>query len=198
MGLTFTADYESWGTTVSTELKVGGKNIEVTNENKEEYVDLLIDFLMNKSIEKMFKSFEKGFNKCCGGEVLSMIEPEDLEMLICGSKILDFNELKKSTVYQDGYNAESETVKRFWEVILEFTEDEKKKFLFFCTGCDRAPINGLGDLKFYISKHGNNDELLPSVHTCFNHFLLPDYSTKDILREKLLKAIHNSEGFGLI
>lgn len=63
-----------------------------------------------------------------------MIEPEDLEMLICGSKILDFKELKKTTIYQDGFTEESITVQRFWEVIEEFTEDEKKKFLFFCTG----------------------------------------------------------------
>lgn len=198
MGLTFTADYESWGTTVWIELKEGGKDIEVTNDNKEEYVELFIDFMMNKSIERWFASFKKGFDKCCRGEILPMIEPEDLEMLICGSKILDFKELKKTTIYQDGFTEESVTVQRFWEVIEEFTEDEKKKFLFFCTGCDRAPINGLGELRFFISKHGSNDDLLPSVHTWFNHFLLPDYSNKDILREKLLKAIHNSEGFGLI
>lgn len=93
-----------------------------------------------------------------------MLEPEDLEMLICGSKILDFSALKKSTHYQDGYTAESQTIKNFWEVVTNFNEEEKKKFLFFCTGCDRAPINGLGDMKFFISKHGHDDQL-PSVHT---------------------------------
>lgn len=198
MGLHFTVDYDSWGATVSEELKEGGKEIEVTQDNKHEYVELYIDFMMNKSVEKWFTAFQKGFQKCCGGEILSMIEPEDLEMLVCGSKILDFSELKKATIYQDGFTEESQTVKYLWEVLEEFDEEEKKKFLFFCTGCDRAPINGLGDLKFYVSKHGNDDQLLPSVHTCFNHLLIPDYSSKDILREKLVKAIHNSEGFGLI
>ena len=127
-----------------------------------------------------------------------MLEPEDLEMLVCGSTKLDFDELEKITVYQDGYTKESTTIKRFWEVIKEFTDEEKRKFLAFCTGCDRAPINGLGSIKFYISKHGDNDLFLPSVHTCFNHLLIPDYSSKEILREKLIKAINNSEGFGLL
>lgn len=197
MGLNFTVEYDSWGAKVHEELKEGGKEIEVTNENKHEYVDLYVDFILNKSVEKWFNSFKKGFDKCCGGEVLSMLEPEDLEMIICGSKVLDFKELKKVTVYQDGFTAESQTVKNFWEVIDEFNEEEKKKFLFFCTGCDKAPINGLGDMKFYISKHSDNDDLLPSVHTCFNHLLLPDYSSKEILKAKLTKAIYNSEGFGL-
>jgi len=198
MGLTFTAEYESWGSKVVEELKDNGKDIDVTNDNKQEYIDLFVDFMISKSVQEKFSAFKKGFTKCCGGEILTMVEPEDLEMLICGSKILDFNELKKSTVYQDGFTAESEAVKYFWEVLEEFTEDEKRKLLSFCTGCDRAPINGLSDLKFFISKHGDNDMLLPSVHTCFNHLLLPNYSSKDILREKLMKAIHNSEGFGLI
>ena len=197
MGLNFTVEYDSWGAKVQEELKEGGKDVDVTNENKHEYVDLYLDFMLNKSVEKWFNSFKKGFDKCCGGEVLSMLEPEDLEMIICGSKILDFKELKKVTVYQDGYTAESPTVKNFWEVIDEFNEEEKKKFLFFCTGCDKAPINGLGDMKFYISKHSDNDDLLPSVHTCFNHLLLPDYSSKEVLKAKLTKAIYNEEGFGL-
>lgn len=198
MCLTFIADYESWGAKVCEELKEDGRNIDVTLENKEEYVELYIDFMMNKSIDKWFSSFKLGFEKCCGGEILSILEPEDLEMIICGSEVLDFEELKKSAVYQDGYHSESQAIKFFWEVLGQFTEEEKKKFLFFTTGCNKAPINGLKDLKLYISRHTDNDELLPSAHTCFNHLLLPDYSTVDILREKLVMAIQNSEGFGLM
>lgn len=39
---------------------------------------------------------------------------------------------------------------------------------------------------------------LPSAHTCFNHLLLPEYSSKEKLRERLLAAIHNAEGFGML
>jgi len=70
--------------------------------------------------------------------------------------------------------------------------------LFFCTGCDRAPIKGLGSLKLKISRTGADEESLPSVHTCFNHLVLPEYKSKEKFEIKLRMAIQNSEGFGLI
>lgn len=35
------------------------------------------------------------------------------------------------------------------------------------------------------------------VRRCFNYLLLPDYSSKEKLRSRLLTAIENSQGFGL-
>ena len=65
-------------------------------------------------------------------------------MIICGSQILDFKEMEKSARYQDGFEESSETIKYFWEVLHSFNSEEKKKFLSFLTGCDRAPLDGLG------------------------------------------------------
>lgn len=197
MGLTFIVEYDSWGEKVCEELIPGGKDILITQSNKQEYVDMFVDFMMNISVSKWFTSFKKGFINCCGGDILKILEPEDLEMLIWGSKVLDYSKLKEVTNYQDGYTEDSNAIKFFWQAINELDEDEKKKFLFFLTGWDKAPINGLSDLKFNISRHGDNQEHLPSAHTCFNHLLLPDYETKEKLLEKLKKAINNSEGFGL-
>jgi ubiquitin-protein ligase E3 A len=45
---------------------------------------------------------------------------------------------------------------------------------------------------------GLDDTRLPSAHTCFNHLILPEYSSKVILKQKLLQAIQNHEGFGLM
>lgn len=39
---------------------------------------------------------------------------------------------------------------------------------------------------------------LPTSHTCFNVLLLPEYSTKEKLRERLLKAITYAKGFGML
>jgi hypothetical protein len=38
---------------------------------------------------------------------------------------------------------------------------------------------------------------LPTAHTCFNHLLLPEYSSKEKLERMLLMALDNAEGFGL-
>jgi hypothetical protein len=98
-------------------------------------------------------------------------------------------------------------------VVHSFTLEQKKKLLFFATGCDRAPVGGLANLDFIITRNGpDSDRLLcsllillltsfiyrlPSAHTCFAILLLPEYSTKEKLRERLLAAIENAEGFGL-
>lgn len=81
-------------------------------------------------------------------------------MLICGSPKLDFVELERNTVYDGGYTKDSQTIKWFWEIIHSLDDENKKKFLFFCTGSDRAPIKGLGSMEFIIARNGPDSEML--------------------------------------
>jgi ubiquitin-protein ligase E3 A len=111
-----------------------------------------------------------------------LLKYEELEKLICGSKVLDFYAFQKATKYVDGYTEESPQCKWLWEIIHELSPEDQKKFLTFCTGSDRAPILGLGSMRLYIGRHGEDSERLPSAHTCFNHLLIPEYSSKDKLR----------------
>jgi ubiquitin-protein ligase E3 A len=117
--------------------------------------------------------------------------------LICGNPTLDLHALEEGTKYEDGYSSSSQAVRWFWNVIHSFDEDEKKSFLQFISGSDRSPIDGLSKLGFTVSKNGIDDSRLPSAHTCFNHLLLPAYSSEEIMREKLKYAIAHAEGFGL-
>lgn len=91
-------------------------------------------------------------------------------------------------------------MKWFWEIVLDEWDDAmRRKLLTFSTGSDRAPINGLKSMKFYIVlEGGEDDERLPSSHTCFNQLCMPQYSTKDILRAKLTQAIEEAQGFGMV
>ena len=194
----FTVTNDKFGEKVVIPLKENGENIFIDNTNKDEYVDLFLDWYFNKSIEEFFKYFKTGFFRVCDKQIAPILRPEELELIICGTQILDFFELQKATKYEDGYKKNSITIKYFWEVLFEFSEDEKKKFLFFVTGCDRAPINGLGSLIITISRWGPDSDKLPTAHTCFNHLLIPDYQNKEKLKKNLSIAISNSEGFGLI
>jgi hypothetical protein len=82
-------------------------------------------------------------------------------------------------------------------VVHAFTTDQKKNFLSFTTGCARAPVGGLGCLPLIIQRSGPDSARLPTAHTCFNTLLLPEYHTRAKLRNHLLLAIENAEGFGL-
>ena len=193
----FTVIDDKFGEKLVIPLKPNGENIMVDNDNKDEYVELYLDWYFNKSIDIVFNSFEKGFYRVFNRDLCKILSPEELELIICGTQKLDFTELKNACNYEE-YTKDSETIKYFWEILLEFNEDEKKHFLSFVTGCDRAPIDGLGSLPITISNGGSDLNQLPSAHTCFNNLILPDYKNKELMKKKIHIAIHYSEGFGLI
>jgi ubiquitin-protein ligase E3 A len=193
----FTVVDDKFGEKIVVPLKPGGENIMINNFNKSEYVELYVDWYFNKSIDEYFKAFEKGFYKVFNRNLTKILTPQELELIICGTQVLDFHELKHACVYEE-FEKDSETIKYFWEILFDFNEEEKKKFLSFVTGCDRAPIDGLGSLPITVTNGGSDLNQLPTAHTCFNNLILPDYKNKEKLKKALLTAINYSEGFGLI
>jgi len=198
-GLTFEITTKNtFGEMVAHELIPGGAAIEVDEHNRQQYVDAYVKWLLEDSVTTQFQAFRRGFLYVCGGEALDLFYSTELELLLCGNPVLNFDDLKKGTEYEDGYNAEDQIIEDFWVVLADFNEDQKKSFLKFVSGNDRAPIDGLGTMGFKVSKNGDDDARLPTAHTCFNHLLLPQYSNVDVLRSKLLTAMdEGGEGFGL-
>lgn len=194
----FQVDMETFGHVFTVDLKPMGGEIKLTNENKHEFVDLYAKFILNESIQKEFDAFREGFELLCHDNAINIFRPEEIEQLICGSSDLDFEALEKSTVYDGGWTKDSPIIRHFWEIVHEFSYEEKKKLLFFATGSDRAPIGGLGKLQFVIAKNGADSDRLPTSHTCYNVLLLCEYNSKEKLRERLLTSISNAEGFGMI
>lgn len=194
---TFTYEHELFGSKVEIELCPGGANKELTAENRKEYVRLTVKYLLTDGVSRSFEQFKRGFLSVAARDLISTMHPEELEMLLCGQKSLDFKELQESCTYE-GYTERDLVVQWFWKILQnDLTVEQQKKFLHFATGSDRIPVGGLKELKFKIGKNGDTDDQLPTSHTCFNHFLLPKYSSEAILRMKLLLAIENCEGFGL-
>ena len=42
----------------------------------------------------------------------------------------------------------AQAVKWLWEIVNELDDEEQRRFLKFFTGSDRAPIGGLGNLRW--------------------------------------------------
>ena len=193
---TFVAEHEVFGETREVEIVPGGKNIPLTAANRNQFVTAMVQYVLVDAIKPNFDEFKAGFLSVCDSQLIRSLHPDELELLICGNPVLNFKELEESTRY-DGFDKDDETIRLFWEVVAEFTPEQQKLFLRFCTGSDRVPIRGLKDLGFIIGKNGDEGELLPTAHTCFNHLLLPKYKSKELLRKQLLLAIENCTGFGL-
>lgn len=196
MDLTFSTSYDNFGFEQVVDLCPGGVSIPVTNANKEQFVQAYLDWYLNTSVEQQFRPFNKGFYKVISYESIKLLNSQEVQQLICGISELNFKELEETTQYENCSPAD-QMVKWFWEILHSLDDDHKKMFLKFTTGSDRSPLRGLGELNLVIMVQGLDDSRLPSAHTCFNHLVLPKYSTKDFLKAKLLQAIENNEGFGL-
>uniref|UniRef100_A0A8C7G3M0 Ubiquitin-protein ligase E3A n=1 Tax=Oncorhynchus kisutch TaxID=8019 RepID=A0A8C7G3M0_ONCKI len=188
-----------FGDPITYDLKENGDKIPVSVDNRKEFVSLYSDYILNKSVERQFKAFRRGFQMVTNESPLKcLFRPEEVELLICGSRNLDFHALEETTEYDGGYNKDCHIIKDFWETVHSFGEEDKRLFLQFTTGTDRAPVGGLGKLKMIIAKNGPDTDRLPTSHTCFNALLLPEYDTKEKLKERLLKAITYAKGFGML
>ncbi|XP_076066070.1 putative E3 ubiquitin-protein ligase HECTD2 [Oratosquilla oratoria] len=196
MCLTFQVSLEEFGQPRTFNLRENGANLPVTNENREDFVNLYLDWILNTAIYEQFRAFYLGFHTVCASNALIMLRPEEVEMLVCGSPTLDLRELRKVTEY-DGYSEDHPIVRYFWEVVGEMPLEQQKQFLLFTTGSDRIPVGGMGEMAFKLSCWKGRTDMLPQAHTCFNQLVLPPYKDKETLREKLVIAIANAEGFGL-
>lgn len=76
--------------------------------------------------------------------------------------------------------------------------DKKRKFLAFLTGSSRVPVRGASAIRIVVQKAGDDQTRLPAAHTCYNVLDLPVYTSKDVLKEKLLTALEETEGFSLV
>jgi len=196
--LNFEASYEAFGEAVTQELCPNGKELAVTGENRQRYVQLYVDWVLNVSTELAMTEFKKGFELLLSGPTLQMLQPEELELLVTGTPHLDFKQLERVTAYDGGFTADDPTIKNLWTVIHSFTDELKRKLLLFVTGSAKAPIGGLSNLTFKVQKNGASDSnSLPQASTCFNILLLPPYLTLTKLRERLTTAIQETEGFGM-
>ncbi|GIL93359.1 hypothetical protein Vretifemale_20765 [Volvox reticuliferus] len=193
----FEVQYDYFGEQRTVPLIPGGTSIPVTGANRAQYVQRLVEWTLNESVETQFRAFAYGFHQVCGGPALSLFRHEELELLICGLPHLDFGALEANARYEGGYHRQHPTIVMLWQLINEMDLDQKRRFLSFTTGCDRAPVAGLGALVLVIQRAGPDTDRLPTAHTCFNALVLPEYSSRSKMKAKLQTAIENAQGFGL-
>jgi E3 ubiquitin-protein ligase HUWE1 len=200
---TFSVDIDRFGVVETVDLIPDGQNIPVTEENKHEYVRLVVEHRLIKSIEKQLTEFLKGFHEIIPSELISIFNEQELELLISGLPEIDVDDWKNNTEYQN-YQPTSPQIQWFWRAVRSFDKEEKAKLLQFVTGTSKVPLNGFKELegmngfaRFNIHRDYSNKEKLPSSHTCFNQLDLPEYESYEHLRQQLYTAITaGSEYFG--
>ena len=200
---TFSVDIDRFGAIETVDLVRDGRNIAVTEENKQDYVRLVVEHRLIKSVEEQLQEFLTGFHEIIPADLISIFNEQELELLISGLPDIDIDDWKNNTEYQN-YQQTSSQIQWFWRAVRSFDKEEKAKLLQFVTGTSKVPLNGFKELegmngfaKFNIHRDYSNKEKLPSSHTCFNQLDLPEYESYEHLRQQLYTAITaGSEYFG--
>eukprot|EP00050_Salpingoeca_kvevrii_P020950 m.104435 g.104435 ORF g.104435 m.104435 type:complete len:806 (-) comp9103_c4_seq1:114-2531(-) len=201
---TFSIDTDWFGKIHTVDLIPNGRDINVTNDNKKEYVRLVAHNKLFEAIREQVTHFKEGFHEVIPESEIAIFDDQELEMIISGLPEIDVEDLRANTEYGASYSVHSPQIQWFWRAVRSFDREERLKLIQFVTGTGKIPVGGFAELvgmsgpqKFSIHKDRHAADRLPQAHTCFNQLDLPEYESYDQLRQNLLLAINEgAEGFG--
>lgn len=190
-----------------------GADVSVTLETLREYVSKSLEFLLDTTIRRPVLSFRRGFEQICGGHtnLLDVFDASELEALVADAGAQDGSmwgrdgqELREHMVCDHGYTRESRAIGDLVAILCELSATEQRLFVRFVTGANRLPRGGLAKLEPKLTvvrklaeagaAGADGDAVLPSASTCTNYLKLPDYSTRETMRARLLYCIHEGQG----
>ena len=191
--------------TVTRELKPGGGEVAVTNQNRLVYISYMARHRLQNQPYHQTSAFLRGLSTMIQPSWLAMFNHAELQTLLSGtSSSLDLADLRAHTEYGGLYyrgteRADHPTIELFWRVLAGLSDGEQRAVLRFVTSTPRAPLLGFAALRprFCIRDSGHSQDRLPSTSTCVNLLKLPVYLSADVLREKLLCAALSGAGFEL-
>nr|XP_020653156.1 E3 ubiquitin-protein ligase HACE1 [Pogona vitticeps] len=200
--LTFSVETDVFGAMEEMPLKPGGASILVTQENKVSCFrlrwhvfhpakDFRQEYLWNLLGTKQMDGLSVSWGPSPGTKSWMT------ELLLSGMPEIDVSDWRKNTEYTSGYDKDDPVIQWFWEVVEELTQEERVLLLQFVTGSSRVPhggfahiMGGSGLQNFTIAAVPYTPNLLPTSSTCINMLKLPEYPKKEILKDRLLVALH--------
>ncbi|KAH0793417.1 E3 ubiquitin-protein ligase UPL4-like isoform X3 [Histomonas meleagridis] len=177
-------------------------SFDVTEENLDEFVSLIKEYTCGSKLDHLRNAFIEGFSEIFPFSYLDIFNENEICRIIRGDgPKFTYKDLEENVEISHGYERDSPQIAMLFETLSELEEDDQHLLIQFITGYYQLPIGGLAalDPKLTIAKRSFDDEntdpntQLPSVMTCTNYFKVPSYTNKDIMREKILLAIHEGQ-----
>jgi len=200
LDLSFSVSIAEAGYYEEVDLVPNGRHVPVTSENLTRYFHLMANFKTNVQFQKHTAAFLRGLQCVVPLSWLKMFDPYELNILISGStQGFDVRDLRNNTHYSGGYQDDSPVVQWLWQLLEQEMEfEDMGRFLMFATSCSRAPLLGFKTLYPKFCIHRVPDcERLPTASTCANLLKLPDYTSPEVLKAKIMQAIQAEAGFDL-
>ncbi|XP_048583459.1 probable E3 ubiquitin-protein ligase HERC1 isoform X5 [Nematostella vectensis] len=167
-----------------------GHNIHLTFSNRSEYVEQALKFRLQE-FDRQVAAVREGMGWILPVPLLSLLTPDNLEQLVCGSAEVSVDMLKRVVRYREIDPSDS-LVSWLWRVLESFTNEERILFMRFVSGRSRLPAN-VGDItqRFQLVKLDRGVDSLPTAQTCFFQLRLPPYSSQEAMANRLRYAINN-------
>ncbi|XP_060106352.1 probable E3 ubiquitin-protein ligase HECTD4 isoform X1 [Heteronotia binoei] len=191
------------------ELCARGRHIPVVWENKDIYATAIRNLRMHElQNPECVTAVRAGLGSIIPLQLLTMLTPLEMELRTCGLPYINLEFLKAHTMYQVGLMETDQHIEFFWGALEMFTQEELCKFIKFACNQERIPFtcpckDGGPDTAHvppYPMKiappdgtAGSPDSRYIRVETCMFMIKLPQYSSLDIMLEKLRYAIHYRE-----
>ncbi|XP_047684314.1 probable E3 ubiquitin-protein ligase HECTD4 isoform X5 [Prionailurus viverrinus] len=191
------------------ELCSRGRHIPVAWENKDIYAAAIRSLRLRElQNAECVTAVRAGLGAVIPLQLLTTLSPLEMELRTCGLPYINLEFLKAHTMYQVGLMETDQHIEFFWGALEVFTQEELCKFIKFACNQERIPFtcpckDGGPDTAHvppYPMKiappdgtAGSPDSRYIRVETCMFMIKLPQYSSLEIMLEKLRCAIHYRE-----
>jgi E3 ubiquitin-protein ligase EDD1 len=206
----------------SVELVHSGRDIIVNEQNVYDYVRKYAEYRMIKTQEKALEALRLGVFDVLPETALDSLTAEDLRLLLNGVGDINVSVLSNYTSFNDESNESAEKLQRFkrwlWQIVERMTNLERQDLvsfplnivgfhktnfpfipqIYFWTGSPALPASEEGFQPMpTVTIRPADDAHLPTANTCISRLYIPLYSSKAVLRHKLLMAI-KTKNFGFV
>ncbi|XP_011188197.2 E3 ubiquitin-protein ligase hyd isoform X1 [Zeugodacus cucurbitae] len=186
----------------SIELLPGGREIQVTSNNLFEYLKRYTEYRLIKSQEKALEGLRDGVFDVLPDSCMNSLTAEDLRLLLNGVGDINVSTLISYTTFNDESSEGSDKLLKFkrwfWSIVEKMNTSERQDLVYFWTGSPALPASEEGFQPLpSVTIRPADDTHLPTANTCISRLYIPLYSSKTILRSKLLMAI-KSKNFGFV
>jgi hypothetical protein len=186
------------------EMRPRGRSMTVSKDNLADYVRQVKEHVLFDCAARPAYAFLEGFQSICSiWALLGIFNPnEEVNVVLCGPDLHPWTEqeLLSALRFDHGYTSENVAARNFVRALCSLNEDDRRHFLLFATGSPRLPMGGFHALlpPMTVVKRTPEagltpDECLPTVMTCTNYVKLPEYSSFEILLDRLLYTIREGQ-----
>uniref|UniRef100_A0A671LBJ5 E3 ubiquitin-protein ligase UBR5 n=1 Tax=Sinocyclocheilus anshuiensis TaxID=1608454 RepID=A0A671LBJ5_9TELE len=184
------------------ELLAGGVNMPVTPLNVYEYVRRYAEHRMLVVAEQPLHAMRKGLLDVLPKNALEDLTAEDFRLLVNGCGEVNVQMLISFTSFNDEsgilLDLKIKFKRWFWSIVEKMSMTERQDLVYFWTSSPSLPASEEGFQPMpSITIRPPDDQHLPTANTCISRLYVPLYSSKQILKQKLLLAI-KTKNFGFV